>query len=241
MNKFAIITGASRGIGKTVAHYFVTQGYDVALLARNAELLQKVKQEFLTVNSKVSIETYALDVADMPATYQLITDILNKHANVDVLINNAGIADLGTTDMTLEDFAKIQAVNVNGMFAVAKAVAEKMRAQQSGYIFNVASMSGKRATAKLGAYCASKHAVVGFTESLLRELMPYGIKVTSICPGLVDTDMTKNAKIANADKIQSEDIVKIIDSLLSLSAAAIVKTVNIECKSYIENYEIPDL
>ena len=140
--------------------------------------------------------------------------------------------------MSITNFEKIQAINVNGMFAVAKAVAEKMRTQNFGYIMNMASIGGKRARVNLGAYNASKYAVVGFSRSLYKELLPHGVKVTAICPGMVDTEMTSGSKVPNEEKIQLADITRIIDFLLRLSPNAVIESIDIECKPYIEQFEM---
>jgi len=237
MKKFAIITGASRGIGQAAARYFVTHDYDVALIARDIEKLTQVKIELNTLNERAKIKTIALDIVDADKTYQVITQLINEVRSIDVLFNNAGIVEKGTTDMTIPTFVAIQSVNVNGMFAVAKAAAEKMRTQGHGYIMNVASIAGKKSRVNLGAYTASKHAVVGFNGSLCKELMPQGVKVTAICPGMIDTEMTSGSKIPNAEKIQLSDVENIIDFLLKLTPGAIVESINIECKPYLEQFE----
>jgi len=237
MRKFAIITGASRGIGRAAAQYFVIHDYDVALIDRDGKGLAQAVNELKICNEHATVKTMTMDIADVEQAYLGMIQLVNDIGRVDVLLNSAGIAVKGTTDMSISMFAEIQSINVNGMFAIAKAVAEKMRSQGYGYIMNLASIAGKKSRANFGAYGASKHAVVGFSGSLSKELMLYGVKVTSICPGIVDTDMASDSKIANAEKIQSSDIINVIDFLLKLTPSAIVESIDIECKPYLEQFE----
>ena len=233
MKKFAIITGASRGIGYAVAEYFAAHDYDLALIARDPHRLDAAKQQLVHTYPQCEITTLALDVAQAQMTYAKVRDLVQARGQVDVLFNNAGIAMGGCDDVSVEDFAQLMAVNANGLFAVAKAVAEVMKQQRRGYIFNVSSIAGKRAYSFVGAYGASKYAVTGFSEALCKTLAPYGVKVTALCPGAIATDMTKNMAMPNEVKIQVEDIVTTVDYLLALSPNAVIPSIDIECNAMI--------
>ncbi len=201
MGKHAIITGASRGIGYEVSAYFAIKGYNLSLIARSQESLDSAIEALQSAFPGSDIKGYSLDVSQMEEAYNTIKTVIAEHGGqIDILFNNAGIAERGTTDMPLSEFADVQAINVNGAFAVAKSVAECMREQRSGYIFNLASNSGKRARANMGGYAASKFALVGFSQSLFREMLPYGVKVTSICPSIVATSMTKKSPLPDEKK-----------------------------------------
>jgi len=236
MNKFAIITGGSRGLGFAVAEYLGEKGYDLALIARNPERLEEAKSTLSKQFNKIDITIHAIDVSHSRDAYLKIKEIIAKKGRVDVLFNNAGIAEFGTSELDIDDFEKMQAVNVNGVFAVAKAVAEKMKEQKSGYIFNLASKAGKRPLARLGGYCASKYAVVGFSDSLYQELMEYGVKVTALCPSVTNTDMSRHIEFSDEQKIQLSDIVDTVDYLLKLSPYAVVSSVEIDCRKIVESH-----
>ena len=234
MTKFAIITGASRGIGEGIARYFAKQGYDLALIARNKEALNRVKQSISSETPNINVNVYPLDISNTHETYRCIKTCIENKGRVDVLFNNAGMTIHGTSEVSIDEFQKINAVNVDGTFACAKAAAETMKKQGYGYIFNLASILGKMTLGEHGVYCSGKFAVVGFSESLLRELLPYGVKVSSLCPSVVDTQMTRDFDMPNEEKIQVNDIVKTVDYLLSLSTHAVIPTIDIHCKAIIE-------
>lgn len=238
MKKFAIITGASRGIGKDVANFFLEEEYDVSLIASNKELLDKVSEDFTKKYPSAKIQAHAFDIGCADKAYQLTKSIIEKHTGtVDVLFNCAGTAELGTSEISIAQFERIQSVNVNGNFAIAKAVAEKMKHQGKGYIINLASICGKTGFTNLGAYSASKFAVVGLSQSLHKELAKYGIKVTAICPGLTHTDMSRNYNAPHEAKIQTSDIVKSVKYLLSLGPTALIDSLDIHCRIQVEEFE----
>lgn len=228
-NKFAIITGASRGIGAATAMYFAQKQYDLALISRNKQNLAKIKDKILQLNPSITVDSHCIDISETQLAYTTANKILVKHDKIDVLFNGAGIAIGGTSKLSIEDFITQINTNVLGVFAFAKAVATRMKEQKSGYIFNMSSIVGKRALPTNGGYCASKSAVIGLSQALFHELLPYNVKVTALCPGTVDTDMTKKLEIANEDKIQTSDIVLTLDYLLSLSSAAAIDTIDIQC------------
>jgi len=235
MNKFAIITGASRGIGLGVAKYFAQHGYDLALIARDPERLETARTEILKHSTGIDITIHSIDISNSHKTYNNVKDLITKKGHVDVVFNSAGILVMGGIDVDIDDFERLHAINVNGMFAVAKAAAEKMKQQQSGYILNLASLSGKQARIDNGAYASSKFAVVGFSAALFKELMPYNIKVTTLCPSVIDTDMTVEYPIPNEQKIQVSDIVDTVDYLLKLTSHAVISSVDIQCKAIVES------
>ncbi|OGT30679.1 MAG: hypothetical protein A3E87_06880 [Gammaproteobacteria bacterium RIFCSPHIGHO2_12_FULL_35_23] len=230
MQPFALITGASRGIGLAIAEYFAKKNYNLALVATNQQRLEQVKEQLLKLNANINITIHSIDLAETKTAYLLIKNIISQNnGRLDILFNNAGILEPGGSELSLEKFARLHAVNVQGSFAVVKAAVEFMKLQKSGYIFNVASTAGLRGVAEFGGYCSTKYALVGLTESLFHELMPYGIKVTALCPGVIDTDMTKDFRRPNDKKLVAADVVKTVDYLLSLSSNAMVSSIIIDC------------
>lgn len=129
-----------------------------------------------------------------------------------------------------EDWDTLLAVNLKGVFLCSKAVFPIMKRQREGYIVNISSLSGKMGMAGIGAYCASKFGVIGLTETLIEEGMPYSIKATAICPAYVNTPMVAGAPVPASRMIQPEDIAATVLFLLSLSDYAIIKEIIIERK-----------
>jgi 3-oxoacyl-[acyl-carrier protein] reductase len=151
-----------------------------------------------------------------------------------LLFNNAGILTHGTSDVADDDIDKTLQINLHGAIYVAKYVAAQMKKQRSGYIMNLSSIGGKVAASFAGVYAASKFGLSGFSEALTKELSSYNIKVTNICPSMVATDMTEGRKFKLEEMIQSSDIVKTVDYLLSLSKNALPAEIVIGCMAFIE-------
>ncbi|MDX1285249.1 MAG: SDR family oxidoreductase, partial [Draconibacterium sp.] len=164
-----------------------------------------------------------------------IINIQKKYGRIDVLVNNAGVYFDGTTGINESDFKNMLDVNLISQYTILKEVVPIMKKQQSGYIFNIASRAGKIGFPGSGAYGASKFGLVGLSESLYRELNPYGISVTALCPGWVDTEMAVEAgtPLKSKQMIQPEDIFKTVEWLLNLSPGACVKEVIIETPHHI--------
>ncbi len=224
----AIVTGAGRGIGRAVAIALAQDGYRVALIARSREQLESVAGEIAGLEPEIHV----VDIADYDAAREAGESIVRRLGRVDILVNNAGQWIAGILDVTGEQFQHLLAVNVTGALAFIQAVAATMKKQGHGHIFNVASRAGKIGFKEEGAYDASKFALVGLSEALYKELSPSGVKVTALCPSWTDTDMARqaNTPLSSREMIQPEDLAKTIRWLLTLSPAACVKEVLIECR-----------
>lgn len=231
----AIITGASRGIGKAVAVDLFKQGYTVALLARTEKTLQELKHRLLkTANPNQQVLIYPIDITQQQQVNKAINNIIAKTNRIDVLFNSAGISIHGTSNTTPEAFTDLINVNILGTYYPIYAVTPQMKKQSSGYIINMSSNSGKLALPRLGSYAMTKFALMGYSEALFKELAEYNIKVTALCPSVTDTDMTRYYTNINAEeKITTNDIVKTINYLLSLGNNACVPEVVIKCKKLI--------
>lgn len=236
-HKTALITGASRGMGKGIALSLAEMGYRLALIATNECLLQEVASA-ITQTYRLSKDeeplVFALNVSDSQRVGQAVLQCIEKTKNIDVLVNAAGIFKLGTTDIAEEEFLEMLHVNLLGCFHCIHAVVPWMKKQRSGYIFNIASILGKKAFGPIGSYAASKFGLVGFNEAVFHELAEYGIKTTAICPGWVDTDMAAGSPLTQAEKIPVDDIAKTIRFLLQLSPSSYLKEVIIECRKSVE-------
>jgi NAD(P)-dependent dehydrogenase (short-subunit alcohol dehydrogenase family) len=229
----AIVTGAGRGIGRAIAIALARDGYRVALIARSRGQLDSVASDIAALGENVPQSlVYDLDIADQDVVRRTAESIVRRFGRVDVLVNNAGQWARGILDVSAERFQQLLAVNIAGALTLIQTVVSIMKTQGHGHIFNVASRAGKVGFPEEGAYCASKFALVGLGESLLKELAPLGIKVTSLCPAWVDTEMARQAgtPLPSEEMIQPEDMVKTVRWLLSLSPAACVREVLIECR-----------
>ncbi len=231
--KVAIVTGASRGIGACVAQGLAQDGFSLALTARSKESLEQVAQAIRSANKGVQVLTYPCDVSDSKAVSDMVSSVVDKLGRIDLLVNNAGMGKTGTLAISSEEFDEVLSVNLKGPFALLKAVVPTMKAQGDGTIINVASRAGKIGFAGWGAYAASKFGMVGLGESLYRELSPMGIRVTTLCPSWVDTDMAKGSTFPKNQMLTPEDILKSIRYIMSLSPAASVKELMIECRAHL--------
>lgn len=234
----AIVTGAGRGIGRAIAVALAQDGYKVALIARSRDQLESVAVEITrSVKPAAGLEpeVFSVDIADYDAARKTAESIVRRLGRVDVLVNNAGQWVAGMLEVDGKQFQHLLAVNVTGALAFIQAVAATMKKQGHGHIFNMASRAGKVAFKEEGAYDASKFALVGLSESLYKELSSPGVKVTALCPSWTDTDMAReaNTPLSSGEMIQPEDLAKTIRWLLSLSPAACVKEVLIECRQNI--------
>jgi short-subunit dehydrogenase len=228
--KTAIITGASSGIGKAVAIDLAQQNYYVILISRSQQKLENTKQQIESMGQSASV--YALDVANSDAVKKCVAKIVSQQGRIDVLFNNAGLFHKGTSDITIEQMDEVIKINLLGAMYMAKFVAMQMQKQHSGYIFNLSSMSGKRAVPNYGVYAASKFGLNGYNEALLKKMLPYGVKVTTICPSFVATDMTKGFGFPVEKMMQVTDVVKIIRCLLELGENASIPEVQMQCIPY---------
>ncbi len=228
-NKIALITGASKGIGETIAFGLSELNYETILIGRNKEDLNSVAKEITDKTGNISTPIQ-LDITDFEQVQKTIERIIKEFGQIDVLVNNAGIYFDGTLDIENKDFTKMLETNLTAQYNMLKEVVPIMKAQKSGYIFNVASRSGKVGFVGSGAYSASKFGMVGLSEALYRELNPLGIRVTALCPGWVNTEMAFDAgtPLEGKQMIQPDDLFKTIKWLLDLSPGACVKEVILE-------------
>lgn len=194
-NKTALITGASRGLGKAVALEFASRGANCALVATNASLLESVKTEI----EKFGAKAIALpaDIKNENDVIKAVSSTVNGFGGIDYLINCAGIASGGRmVDIKTAEWNEIFDVNMKGTFLMTReAVKAMLEKETKGKIINVSSTLGKTGANYVSAYCASKFAVIGFTQSIAMELAPLGITVNAICPGPMDTDMLRKGTV----------------------------------------------
>lgn len=181
-----LITGASSGIGQRTAFALAAAGARLALVARRKQNLDAMVEQMRS--NGVVAEAFPGDVAELGFMDHAVQSCVHKFGRLDVLVNNAGEGLFAAIEETTEgDLDRMLAVNLKGTFYGIKAALPSMRRQGRGHIINVASTAGRRGSPYVGAYCASKFAVVGMTESLRVELLDSGIQVSLVCPGATQT------------------------------------------------------
>ena len=190
MNKLAIITGGTRGIGKQIALTFAKEGYNIAINYRTEnEDLKNTKKEIEENNVKCF--TFQGDVTNFKDCEQFVKQIVEEFGNIEVLVNNAGITrDTLLMRMKEEDFKQVIDTNLIGTFNVTKNVISYMMKARSGRIINISSVVGISGNAGQTNYAASKAGIIGFTKSLAKEVASRNITVNAVAPGFIDTQMT---------------------------------------------------
>ena len=201
MCKVALITGASRGIGKQVAITLAKDGFDIALNCRKSnEDVLNIKKEIESYNVKCLIVEG--DVSIFEDTEKITKQTIDEFGRIDVLVNNAGITkDMLLLRMKKEDFQNVIDVNLVGTFNMSKNVASYMMKARSGKIINISSVVGISGNAGQANYSASKAGIIGFTKSLAKELASRNILVNAVAPGFIQTDMTNVLKDDVKEKI----------------------------------------
>ena len=191
MNKVALITGATRGIGRQIAITLAKEGYDIALNYRKEnEELESVKKEI--EENKVSCFAVKGDVSNFEDCEELTKQIIEKFGRIDVLVNNAGITkDMLLMRMKKEDFEQVIDVNLVGTFHVTKNVISYMLKARTGRIINISSVVGVSGNAGQTNYAASKAGIIGFTKSLAKEVASRGVLANVVAPGFIETSMTE--------------------------------------------------
>lgn len=223
--KVALITGAGRGIGRATAIAFAKEGVHVGLVGRTPENLERVAEELQQYGVKTA--TAAADVADIDAITSAVESIRNALGPIDILVNNAGISKFGNfMDLTPEEWTNIINVNVNGLYYTTRAVLPEMLERETGDIINISSTAGQKGGPVTSAYSASKAAVIGLSESLMMEVRKKNIRVTTLTPSTVATDMAVELNLTdgNPEKVmQPEDMAELMVAQLKLNPRVVLK------------------
>jgi 3-hydroxy acid dehydrogenase/malonic semialdehyde reductase len=192
MTKIALITGATSGIGAACAHLFAAQGYHLILVARREELLTETARH-LEDKYAIEVKRFVADVRDFENLSYVLETLPAQWKKVNVLINNAGLSQ-GLEPIhkgSITDWDTMIDTNIKGLLYATKIVANWMVAGKSGHIINIGSIAGKEVYPNGNVYCATKHAVDALSKGMRIDLLPHGIKVTAIHPGLVETEFSK--------------------------------------------------
>jgi NAD(P)-dependent dehydrogenase (short-subunit alcohol dehydrogenase family) len=221
MDRAALVTGGSSGIGLAIARMLHDEGYALTLASRRPEKVQAAAEE-------LGAAAVAVDVGDAEACARLVAEHRERHGRLDVLVNSAGIGIAGVVESLPPKHFDLQVgVNLRGLFLVTQAAIPLLR-ESRGWIVNLASIAGTLPTPGLATYGATKAAVISLTRSLNEELDADGIRAVAICPGFVDTPMAEWSGIAPGEMIRPEDCAEVVRMVLRLSPHARVPQVVIE-------------
>jgi len=192
MNKIALITGATSGIGLATARIFAEKNYDLIITGRRKERLDKLRKELLKNNNQIRMLALAFDVRSLSEVVENLGNLDSDWQNIDVLLNNAGLAvgfhhiDEGVID----DWERMIDTNIKGLLYITRVVSQGMVKRGKGHILNIGSIAGKEVYENGNVYCATKHAVDALSRSMRIDLVEHGIKVSNIAPGLVKTEFS---------------------------------------------------
>jgi 3-oxoacyl-[acyl-carrier protein] reductase len=199
-DKIAIVTGASRGIGASIATTLASKGVKVALLSRGVDALQSIEKEIIS-NSGEAI-SISCDVSKLESFTEAVNTVINQWGTVDILVNNAGITrDNIIMRLKEEDWDAVIDINLKGCFNGIKAVTRPMMKARCGRIINISSVIGLMGNSGQSNYAASKAGIFGLTKSIAKELGSRNITVNAIAPGYIQTDMTDNLDETTKDKL----------------------------------------
>ncbi|GGX23141.1 3-ketoacyl-ACP reductase [Aquimarina muelleri] len=227
--KKAIITGGSRGLGKATAIALAKEGVDIAITGRNEKTLKETTLELKTLGVNATYTVF--DVGNYDEVKKGIKNIITDLGSVDILINNAGIAAFGSfNDMEVDKWTNIIQTNVLGMYYVTKEVLPFLIDKNQGDIINISSTAGLNGNPNTSAYSASKFAVIGMSESLMKEVRKNNIRVCTLTPSTIASDMSLELGITdgNTEKVlQPEDFAELIVTSLQLPRRAMLKNASL--------------
>ncbi|WP_344826632.1 SDR family NAD(P)-dependent oxidoreductase [Rurimicrobium arvi] len=240
MKRNIFVTGATSGFGKAIARLFAAHQYDLIISGRREERLQELKAAW-EQQYGVKVITLCFDVRDRDAVDKAIGALKQQVDKIDILVNNAGLAagmapiDEGNVD----HWERMIDTNLKGLLYVTRQIAPMMREQRCGHIFNIGSTAGKLAYRNGNVYCATKFAVDALSQSMRIDLLPYGIKVTAINPGMAETEFSVVRFDGDAEKaskvyedvrpLQAEDIASAVFYCASLPAHVCINDLTMTC------------
>ena len=217
MQKTALITGATAGIGEAVALSFAENGINVIITGRRAERLSALKSKLETKN--VQALALCFDVCDETQVKSALATLPDEWKNIDILVNNAGLASGLSTlqEGDTDDWNKMIDTNVKGLLYVTRHVSPRMIERKRGHIVNIGSIAGREVYPYGNVYCATKHAVDALTKGMRIDMLPHNIRVTQICPGAVETEFS--IVRFHGDKARADKVYEGFESLVAADVA----------------------
>ncbi|MDU1889111.1 MAG: SDR family NAD(P)-dependent oxidoreductase [Dysgonomonas sp.] len=201
MRKIALITGATAGLGKAIALRLAKENYDVIITGRRKERLEELEKE-IEIKYEAKVLSLSFDVRTYSEVEKAIAELPEEWKNIDILVNNAGLA-VGLDPIhqgVVDDWERMIDTNIKGLLYVTRVVSPSMVARKSGHIINIGSIAGKGVYPNGAVYCATKYAVNALSQGMRMDLLPYGIRVTQVCPGAVDTEFSLVRFKGNKDR-----------------------------------------
>ncbi|GAA4459872.1 SDR family oxidoreductase [Nemorincola caseinilytica] len=224
--QYAVITGASQGIGKAIAEKLLAQGCPIAVCARDRNKLRTVVEEWRNTYTDADIIWTNADLGTEKGVEELAALVLGSFPQIDILVNNAGTFATGLLAEEPEDMLdKMLQVNLYAAYRLSRKLLPQMKQQGSGHIFNMCSIASLKAYAGIGAYSISKYALLGLTDNLREELRSHGIKVTAICPGSTWSPSWEGSDTAPERIMEAGDIAEMIWAASRLSPQAVAETI----------------
>jgi len=240
MKKTIMITGATSGFGKAIAVQFATHGYNIVATGRRHDRLVQLQQE-LEAAHNITVTTLCFDIRDKKQVADAVQSLKKNHRNVDILVNNAGLAagmapiDQGDTD----DWDLMIDTNIKGLLYVTREMLPLLKGSASPHIFNIGSTAGKMAYKNGNVYCSTKFAVDALNQSMRIDLLPYGIKVTAINPGMAETEFSLVRFKGDADRagkvyedlqpLRAEDIANVVYYCATLPPHVCINDLTLTC------------
>lgn len=228
-NSLAIVTGASRGIGRAISLRLAHEGYDLALFGRSEELLSSLTYEIKKYGRDAVF--FAGDVSDGLFVNESVNQVILEFGKIEILVNNAGMAIFKTfIESSLEEFKAQINTNLYGVYNFTKAVLPNMIENKGGTIINISSLAGKNPFVGGTMYSASKHALMGFSKSLMLEVRQHNIRVAAVCPGSVGTEMLAGTSLEpeNLSKVLTpDDIAQTVSAIIQLPPHALISEVEV--------------
>lgn len=247
MKKTVFITGATSGFGKACAQRFAREGYRVLINGRRAGLLQQLQQELQT-NHHADVLPLVFDVRNKEQVFHHINILPNEWKQIDVLINNAGLAAGRDSfdEAGLEDWETMIDTNVKGLLYVSRAVLPFMTSQNKGHIINIGSTAAKEVYEKGNVYCATKAAVDSISKAMRMDLLPHQIKVTAIHPGAAETEFSMvrfkgdkvkaDAVYAGYTPLSAEDVAEVVYYTTTLPAHVCINDLVLTCTAQANSF-----
>jgi 3-oxoacyl-[acyl-carrier protein] reductase len=230
-HKTALITGAGKGLGKAIALALAAEGVNLALLARTSSDLEKVSDQAKQINPAIKVVFATADVANIEEVNAACAKITAEIGKIDILVNNAGIAKFGKfLDLEVSEWENMIKTNLFGPYYFIKQILPQMLERKSGDIVNISSSAGLKGAALTSAYSASKFGLIGLSESLMQEARKSNIRVFTLTPSTIATDLAIENKLTDGNPdstLQPEDFADLLVAHLKLPARALVKDVSL--------------
>ena len=223
-SKVAVVTGGNRGIGAAIARTLAELGATTVICGRNESELNKIAAD---ISSRGSCQAIRCDITNLPDVEDFATNVRDRFGPVNILVNNAGIGEFGGPLHKLDpaDWNKILNTNLRGVYYMVRAFAPMMIERRSGEIINISSLAGKNALPNGAAYAASKWGLNGLSYSLAEELRQHNIRVTVVCPGSVNTELSPHEGKDPRKMLQPDDVAHVVEMLVTQQQRSFVSEV----------------